>query len=419
MNIRTINVAAINPAPYNPRKDLAIDDSAYKQIKASLDMFGCVEPLVWNESTGNLVSGHQRFKIHLAQGCTTLDVSVVSLSLEQEKALNLAMNKISGHWDEDRLAEIINELTQIPDINIQLTGFSLPEVSEILDNFTPIKSDVYDIQADIDIKNNAITQPGDIICLGRHKVMCGDSADPESYKKLLGDTRINLIHTDPPYNVAYNAGERPAKGRKGKWKQIEHDNLVQSDYENWLKCVFEAATPYMEKGAPFYIWNGFRQFAPMQRILAELGLNCVNIITWAKPTFGLSYADYNPQTEFCLYGWKNKNGAHKWYGPTNESSLWEVGRDSIDNYIHPTQKPAGLALRALRNSSIRADTVMDMFLGSGSTLIAAEMLGRSCYGIELDPRYCDAIVRRYIAFTGDTDESLDIYRKEASDARRK
>ena len=414
MEIKTVAASAVNPAPYNPRVDLRPGTPEYETLKRSIETFGCVEPLVWNEATGNLVSGHQRFKILQAQGKEQVEVSVVNLTLPKEKALNLAMNKISGRWDKDQLAQIISELTTTPDINIRLTGFSLPEISEILDGIAPPQPDDFNAKEAAEQIIVPVTKAGDIITLGKHKLLCGDSADPESYKKLLGETKANLIHSDPPYNVAYKAGERPANTpRKSRWNGLAHDDLAQNDYETWLKRVFEVATPYMAPGAPFYFWNGFRQFGPMQSILGEFGLHCVSIITWAKPSFGLSYADYNPQTEFCLYGWKSKNGAHNWYGPTNESTLWEVNRDSVDSYTHPTQKPVALALRAMRNSSIRGDIVLDMFLGSGSTLIAAEMLERSCYGIELEPRYCDAIVKRYLAFTGDTSLQLDAYRKEA------
>ena len=135
-------------------------------------------------------------------------------------------------------------------------------------------------------------------------------------------------------------------------------------------------------------------------MLEELDFHVTTVIVWAKPNFGMSYADYHEQVEFCLYSWRKDNGAHKWYGPVNESSLWEVKRDPSREYIHSTQKPVALAQRAIRNSSVRGDIVLDLFLGSGSTLIAAESLGRRCYGMELDPKYCDAIVRRYINYIG-------------------
>jgi DNA modification methylase len=202
------------------------------------------------------------------------------------------------------------------------------------------------------------------------------------------------------------------------WQRIYSDNLTQAEYQEWLKTVLTNIAPFLDDGAPVYLWNGHRQFGPMHDIFAALGFHVATVITWAKPNFAISFGDYNNQTEFCLYGWKKENGAHKWYGPTTETTLWEISRDYTTAYIHPTQKPIAIPQRAIRNSSKRDDIVVDLFLGSGSTLIAAESLGRRCYGLEIDPKYCDAIVRRCIAFVGEenvADELKNKYRKEAAD----
>ena len=189
--------------------------------------------------------------------------------------------------------------------------------------------------------------------------------------------------------------------------------MSQPDYEKWLKAVLTNAAVYLDSGADIYIWNGHRQFGPMHLILTELGCHVSCVITWAKESFALGFGDYNQQTEFCLYGWKENNGAHKWYGPNNESTLWQVKRDSTAEYIHPTQKPVALAHRAIRNSTKRDDIVLDMFLGSGTTLIAAEGLNRRCFGTEIDPKYVDGIVRRYIKFAGPDKVSGEILNKYA------
>jgi len=176
--------------------------------------------------------------------------------------------------------------------------------------------------------------------------------------------------------------------------------LTQPQYEEWLRSVLGNALPHLGPGAPLYVWNGHRQFGPMHALLTAAGIHVACVIVWAKERFAIGYSDFNQQTEFCLYGWRENNGAHRWYGPTNESTLWQVSRDCTRDYRHPTQKPLALPDRALRCSSRRDDVVVDLFGGSGSTLIAAERLGRNCFSIELDPRYCDAIVRRYLAFVG-------------------
>ena len=192
------------------------------------------------------------------------------------------------------------------------------------------------------------------------------------------------------------------------WRKIANDSLPQKEYESWLEKVLTNVSGYFQEGAAFYIWNGHRQFGPMQEILIKLGFHVSCVITWAKERFALGFGDYNQQTEFCLYGWKDKNGSHRWYGPNNESTLWDIRRDSIADNQHPTQKAVELAARAIRNSSKRGDIVLDTFLGSGTTLIAAESLERVCYGMEVDPRYCDVIVRRYIDLVGKDKVSEDI-----------
>ena len=299
---------------------------------------------------------------------------------------------------------MLEELGSLPEFNVGLTGFDSPEISEILDKFNEVKEeDDFDFQSTVESIEKPVTQPGDIIELGQHRILCGDSSNPTHLEKLLGVTKANLLHTDPPYNVGYYGGNRPnARSRPAKhklWDRIYSDDMTQEQYEIWLKQVLTNATQFLNEGAPIYIWNGHRQFGPMYQILTELSIHTSCVITWAKPNFAIGYGDYNQQTEFCFYGWK-KGESHFWNGPNNESTLWEIKRDLTKSYIHPTQKPIALAQRAMRNSSNRQDIVLDLFLGSGSTLIAAESLERRCYGIEIDSRYCDGIVRRYIAFVG-------------------
>jgi len=405
MRIQKVAVSEINPAPYNPREDLRPGDPEYEKLKSSMVSFGYVEPLVWNERTKTLVSGHQRLKILIEQRVSEVEVSVVDLPEDKEKALNIALNKIRGDWDEEKLAELLAGLQKLPDFDVAMTGFDLTEISGLFDRQQKLRDDDgFDSQAVIDSIQEPVTKKGDLIVLGKHRVLCGDSSNPDDLKLLFGDEHASIVHTDPPFNVNYNGGARPnpeTRPKKSKkWERIYSDNMTQSDYEAWIKKVLTNMSHYLCNGAPCYIWNGHRQFGPMHQILDSLGFNVAAVITWAKPSFAISYADYNQQTEFCLYGWQKDQGAHKWYGPTNESTLWEINRDLTKNYQHPTQKPIALAQRALNNSSLRDDIVLDLFLGSGSTLIGAESMDRRCYGIEIDAKYCDAIVRRYISFVG-------------------
>lgn len=411
MQITAVAVTRINPAPYNPRKDLKPGDAAYEKLKRSITEFGYVEPLVWNKQTGNLVGGHQRFKVLKELGNDSVDVVVVDLPPEKEKALNIALNKIQGEWDESKLAQLLHELIQIPEFDTGLTGFDVPEINKLFDRQTSAQEDDYDVEAAVAAIDQPITQKGDLIELGPHRLLCGDASDSENLKILLDGIQPHLLHTDPPYNVDYYGGRRPhAQGRpkpSRQWDRIYADDMTQEQYEDWLSGILNTASSYLVPGAACYIWNGHRQFGPMYQILAALDVHVSCVITWAKPNFAIGYGDYSQQTEFCLYGWK-QGGSHRWFGPSNESTLWEIKRDATKEYVHPTQKPIALAQRAMRNSSLRDEVVLDLFLGSGSTLIAAESLGRRCYGTEIDPKYCDVIVRRYMTFAGQNAVSAEV-----------
>jgi DNA modification methylase len=385
MTIKKIAIDKINPASYNPRKDLKPDDKAYKQLVKSMSEFGCVEPLVWNKRTGNLVGGHQRFKVILAQGAKEAQVSVVNLSLEKEKVLNVALNKISGDWDQEKLALLIDELVKAPDIDIETTGFELPEVEQLLADIIngDETEEQFDISEELEGNKPIVTQPGDLIELGlhgEHRLLCGDATKLSDIARLMGDHRARLCHTDPPYGVNYNRNNRPsakkAKNSSPKTESIRNDDLTPKRYEAWFSKVINAFAEAMVSGAPFYIWNSHKNFGLMNDLLYERNFKISSVITWAKESFA---------------------------------------RDRTDLYRHPTQKALELAERAIRNSSKRGDIVFDPFLGSGTTLIAAARLGRRCFGMEIEPKYCDCIVRRYIALAGKSAVSAEIIKRYLSE----
>ena len=411
MEIRKIKASEIKPAAYNPKQILKSGDKEYESLKKSILNFGYVDPVIWNSRSGNLVGGHLRFQVLLEQGVQEIEASVVDLDETKERALNLALNRIHGPFDQEKLAALLEELTRVPDFDMGLTGFEMPEISKIFDIYLKPKDEDPIEEAESIV--NPITQKGDLILLGQHRLLCGDSANKADIAKLLSDRKADLVFTDPPYNVDYSAQNRPVSARAqaksgAQWRKICNDHLSQGEYEAWLRQVFANVDPYMAPGSAFYIFNGHRQFGPMHQMLLELEFHISCVITWAKQSFAPGYGDYNQQTEFCLYGWKEHNGAHNWYGPKNESTLWQVDRELAGTTEHPTQKPIALVERAIRNSSKRGDIVLDMFLGSGTTLIAAERLGRACYGMELDQRYCDVIVRRYINYVGKDKVSEEI-----------
>ena len=310
IEIRRIPVSEINPAPYNPRIYLQPEDPEYQKLKKSIEDFDYIEPLVWNERTKTLISGHQRLKILIEQGITEVEVSVVDFPLEKEKTCNLALNKIRGDWDKEKLADLLSELSKLPDFDVDLTGFDASEISQIFDRYGEQKdADDYDFDAALESISEPITKRGDRIVLGQHVIVCGDSTTIEDLKLLMGDNMARMVNTDPPYNIAYLGGNRPntAKARPKRsrhWQRIYADNLSQEEYEEFLNKVFVNMDKYLMPGCSFYVWNGHNQFAPMHRMLKVLNYHIGCVITWAKPNFAISYGDYHQQTEFCLYGWK-------------------------------------------------------------------------------------------------------------------
>ena len=228
MKIHKIKLSRINPATYNPRKDLKPEHPEYKRLLKSMDEYGCVEPLVWNSRTGNLVGGHQRLKILLAKGIKESYVSIVDLPLEKEKALNVALNKISGQWDTEKLNALLDDLLKIDDFDIELTGFDLPDIENMLtDTLKQQESDEsFDIDKELDSDAEAVTKPGDVIELGlhgEHRLICGDVTKPADVTALLGQFRAQLCHADPPYGVSYDRRNRPTS-KEQKEKKNEGDS---------------------------------------------------------------------------------------------------------------------------------------------------------------------------------------------------
>ena len=415
MLIQKIPIRKINPSQYNPRKTLKPDDSEYQKLLTSIDEFGYIDPLIWNKKTGTLVGGHARFSILLAKGFKEIEVSVVDLPIEKEKLLNIALNKISGQWDREKLAHLLDD---IPEIDLELTGFDLPEAENLIADILGSDNDEdnFDLDAHLAKDSPVISTPGDFITLGlhgEHRLLCGDSAKSSDVAKLMGDSRARLCHTDPPYNVNYNPDSRPVikKSKNNNYEgKITNDNLTPKRYRLWFNKVINSVNEALVPGACFYIWNSHRNFGLMHDLLTENNFKISSVITWAKESFAPGFGDYNEQTEFCLYGWKG-GSRHSWFGPKNESTLWKIHRDRTCLYKHPTQKALELAERAIRNSSKSGDIVFDPFLGSGTTLIAAARLGRRCFGMEIEPKYCDVIVRRFIATAGKDSLSKEVLKR--------
>jgi ParB-like chromosome segregation protein Spo0J len=284
MKIQKIKLNRINPAPYNPRKNLKPDDSEYQKLLRSIDEFGYIDPLIWNIKTGNLVGGHQRLKILAAKGLKEIEVSVIDLPIEKEKLLNIALNKISGEWDRDKLAHLLGD---IPDSDLELTGFDLPEAENLIaDILGPdTEEDNFDLEAQLAKDSHVITKPGDLITLGlngEHRLLCGDATKPGDVARLMGDSRARLCHTDPPYNVNYNPDSRPVvkKSTNNRYEgKITNDNLTPKRYRLSFNKTIDSIDETLIPGACFYIWNSHRNFGLMHDLLTEKNFKVASVIT--------------------------------------------------------------------------------------------------------------------------------------------
>ena len=387
MNIEKKNVKDLLPADYNPRKDLQPGDPEYEKLKRSIEQFGYVEPVIWNKQTGRVVGGHQRLKVLIDSGITEVDVVVVDMNTEKEKALNIALNKISGEWDTDKLALVIADL-QGADFDVSLTGFDPEELDDLFrdDVKGGVKEDDFDVEAEL--RKPVFSKAGDLWMLGEHRLLCGDSTKPETYELLMNGKKAQLVVTDPPYNVDY-------KGTAGK---IKNDKMAEDQFEQFLLAAYSQMYESMTDDASIYVFHSDSHGLAFRKAFEEAGFYLSGCCIWKKQSLVLGRSPYQWQHEPVLFGWKKK-GKHQWYTGRKESTIWEFDKPK-KNADHPTMKPVALVAYPIMNSTMTGCFVLDPFGGSGSTLIACEQTGRTCYTVELDEKFCDVIVKRYIDQVG-------------------
>ena len=390
MLIEKKNTADLLPADYNPRKDLKPGDAEYEKLKRSIEQFGYVEPVIWNKTTGRVVGGHQRLKVLMDIGITEVECVVVEMDESQEKALNIALNKISGDWDKDKLALLIADL-QGADFDVSLTGFEPAEIDDLFKDTLKdgIKDDEFDV--DTELQKPTFSKAGDVWSLGRHRLVCGDSTKAETYDLLMGGVKANLVITDPPYNVNY-------EGSAGK---IKNDNMADEAFYNFLLDAYTQMHSAMADDASIYVFHADTEGLNFRRAFADAGFYLSGCCIWKKQSLVLGRSPYQWQHEPCLYGWK-KNGKHQWYTGRKETTIWEFDKPK-KNGDHPTMKPIPLLAYPIMNSTMSNAVVLDPFGGSGSTLITCEQTDRICYTIELDEKFCDVIVKRYIEQVGSSE----------------
>lgn len=405
MEVKERKLAELIPAEYNPRY---IGDEAFEQLQASLKRFEAVEPIIVNmhpDRRNIIVGGHMRAKAAKALGWSTFPCVEIELDRDREKELNIRLNKNTGVFDFDKLANFfdVDELTS--------WGFTEEELfAEVEDPGAEAQEDNFDPTP----PEKAITQPGDLYQIGEHRLLCGDSTDPEQAALLMQGELADMVMTDPPYNVAYEGGTGMT---------IMNDEMEDGDFYAFLSAFYKTFSEVTKKGGAWYVWHADSEGVNFRKAFKENGLLLKQCLVWVKNALVMGRQDYHWKHEPCLYGWKE--GAAHYF--TDDRTNTTVIEDKVDlkklkkdellamlteilsdtmkttvihhdkplkNAEHPTMKPILLLAPLIQNSSKRRELVVDPFLGSGSTMVAAHQLKRKCYGMEMDPKYCDVIVKR-------------------------
>lgn len=442
MTTRTFDVElrpidAIQPYPGNPR----VNDDAVDAVAASLKEFGFRQPIVI-DAEGVIIAGHTRWKAAKKLGLTKVPVHVATdLTPEQAKAYRIADNKTGelAEWNFDLLPIELKDLQQA-DYDLGVLGFDDEELAKLLNG--DVAEGLTDPDAIPEPPDEPTTQRGDIWVLGNHRLMCGDSGSVEDLDRLLDGAVIDLVNMDPPYNVrveprsnnaiaaglssfkaatkrdAIDAADARGMHHQGfdlardkskskpttrkmraKDRPLENDFVSDEAFDQMLLAWFSNASRVLKPGGSFYIWGGYANLGNYPKPLEKAGLYFSQGIVWDKQHPVLTRKDFMGAFEICFYGWKEGAG-HNFYGPNNVTDLWHVKKVNPQNMVHLTEKPVELAVRAIQYSSLPGQNVLDLFGGSGSTLIGCEQTGRRAYLMELDPLYCDVIVKRWEEFTG-------------------
>jgi DNA modification methylase len=429
MLIENRRLDSIRPYENNPR----VNDDGVEAVARSIQEYGWRQPIVVDED-GVIIVGHTRYKAALKLGLETVPVHVaVGLTPEQARAYRLADNQTAtlSHWDDEKLPLELIAL-QEAGFDLDLTGFPADDLMRLLQ--TEPADGLTDPDSVPEPPDEATTQPGDLWLLGNHRLLCGDSSNPEDVDRLLDGAAIHLVNTDPPYNVKVEPRSNNAiaaglssfvsygnsdpgrdavrfpekahathKKLRAKDRPLANDFVSDETFAQLLHSWFGTIARILEPGRAFYIWGGYSNIGNYPPALRANELYFSQTIIWDKQHPVLTRKDYMGAHEWCFYGWR-EGAAHQFFGPNNATDLWAIKKVNPQSMIHLTEKPVELASRAMQFSSRPGENVLDLFGGSGSTMIAAEQTGRRTYLMELDPLYCDVIVTRYEQFTGKTAE---------------
>lgn len=359
-------------------------------MRSSLREFGFINPVIIDRDFG-VIAGHGRILAAKEEGIAEVPcVFADHLTEAQKKAYIIADNRMAmdAGWDEELLRVEIEAL-QAQAFDLSLTGFDEKELSDLFKRDGDVQEDDFDVDAELE--KPTFSKSGDVWTLGRHRLVCGDSTKAETFAVLMNGRKANLVVTDPPYNVNY-------EGTAGK---IKNDNLADEKFYQFLFDAFSNIEKVMADDASIYVFHADTEGLNFRKAFADAGFYLSGCCIWKKPSLVLGRSPYQWQHEPCLYGWK-KSGKHQWYADRKQTTIWEFEKTK-KNTDHPTMKPIPLLAYPIQNSSMSNTLVLDPFGGSGSTLIACEQTDRDCYTIELDEKYCDVIVKRYIKQVGSAD----------------
>lgn len=390
--IEQVEVSRLIPYARNSRTH---SDEQVAQIAASIREFGFNNPVLIDSQDG-IIAGHGR--VLAARKLNIADVPCIRLlhlTDTQRRAYVIADNKLATNagWDAEMLMLEVKDL-EAAEFDVSLLGFSCDELAAMAPEQIP--EGLTDEDAVPDAPADPVTKPGDVWLLGKHRVMCGDSTSIDAVSLLMDGQLADLVFTDPPYNVAYSGSGANNLGT------IKNDDMSADDFEQFCRDVFASYSAIMKPLACIYVCHPDSASAPkiaFEKTFAEQFKKSSTII-WMKQSAVLGWQDYRAQHEPILYGWKDGSGKHFNCGDRTKTTVWRIGRDNQSGYVHPTQKPVALPEEAILNSSKWSDCVVDLFGGSGSTLIACEKTGRVNRSMELDQKYCDVIVNRWQKFTG-------------------
>ena len=376
MQIIERNIADLIRAEYNPRE---LTQDQEKQLSDSLRRFGVVDPVIVNvhpDRKDIIIGGHQRSKVWQKLGNETIPTVELSLTYDQEKELNVRLNKNTGQFDMDMLKDHFETDDLIE------WGFTDVEL-DWQEDVTHLEPEEDDFEVPEEVHTDIVE--GDLIEIGPHKLLCASSTETDNWQKIMGEELCDLVVTDPPYNVAYEGKTKDAL-------TIENDSMGDDDFYQFLYDFYTALGSYTKAGGAWYVWHADSEGANFRTAMKDAGIMVKQCLIWVKQTMVMGRQDYHWKHEPCLYGWK-EGAAHNWYTDRKQTTVLEFDRP-FRNAEHPTMKPIPLIAYQIQNSSKKGDLVCDAFLGSGTTMVASHETGRKCYGMELDPKYCQVIVDR-------------------------